>query len=81
MRKEQRKEQLEKLVGILSVIALAVMVAIGISEREQQAKAGENTGNNYSVSDRFVNMRDICIKAYFERNESMEALCATCTSY
>lgn len=75
-------EQREKLVGIVSIIALAFMVTIGIVEREQQARTSENTRNNYSVSDQFANMRDTCIKAYVEHDESMQAACtATVTGY
>ena len=74
------KEKREKLMGVVSVAALAVMVMTGISEREQQSWGSENAGNDYSAfanSDQFANLRDACIKAHFEQNESMQATCAT----
>ena len=72
------KEKREKLVGVVSVVALSVMVMVGISEREQQSWGSENAGNDYSA---FANLRDACIAAYFEQNESMGALCTTYTNH
>ena len=77
------KEKREKLVGVVSVVALSVMVMVGISEREQ-SWGSENAGNDYSAfanSDQFANLRDACIAAYFEQNESMGALCTTYTNH
>lgn len=75
--------QREKLAGIVSVVALAIMVTIGIVEREQHARTSENMRESYSAvtsSDQFADMRDTCIKAYVEHDESKQATCATYTN-